>query len=515
MAPNITSGTIKHYKGIAISSNQYMQEYFNYVSNAVDVNSYNWQCPPSSGNLLTMSLFNRSLNLTHSLFPADTPTLKILTTNMTTTHNESMIIGRDETSYNTAVLQFNYNGLNSNTNTFGIGFNANQNLYQFSGRSAVFSLALNVTPTISISSAATSNAFTVFNSGLTAGQTIQSKYGLSDTTGNSALIQYTYQSSNSTSNSLFLGFTGGGGSNLTLPNDSNGNTILNTGNLSVINGGVSIPGDVIIRVGQGQSTGNVGEMVFHATGNNSTSNTVSLGFWGTRNLTIPNDVSGTTYLLGGNFSIVNSNSVAGWSTGLQYGKSTTNGNMGVTYFLYQGSNASNNSITTGFFGNTGSSFTIYNSTSTNMSINTGIESTARGAEYYLPSNFGLTPNNYTEVGGFSQFNSIGNNLLTYTDPHWINNTGRTIMVTFSYYFYIAGSSAITEGFLQKNNASTNTFAGTQVSGQDYTSGCAPIWLAPGQSISVIAFCSVGASPSVYGGLNTDGSSAKVTYVIHA
>ncbi len=152
-----------------------------------------------------------------------------------------------------------------------------------------------------------------------------------------------------------------------------------------------------------------------------------------------------------------------------------------------------------------------------MYLNTGIESNARGEELALASQYPVFGATQTTVKNWAGLWATGNNLLTYDTfyGHWTNTTGRTIMVTFSYYLYLQGSTGYSQAWIVKNGSGFTTYyGGAQGTGQDNLNGSAVVYLAVNENIQIEVYANT-IIGGVYGGAYTDKSTAKVSYIIHA
>ncbi len=283
-----------------------------------------------------------------------------------TTHNSTLAdagtvsytLGKSNSTNNAVYLTFVKVTDGNAANYFKIDFFGANDLYKFGTNFCTISTATTFTKLITQTLATTGNAQTALNSSLTAGQTLGYKIGLSDTTGNSALLQYTHQSSNGATNSLYLGFTGSAGGSITIPNSSAGITAINSNSLTVLNSAMTLGG---ISTGTAASAGNTAELLFNYTASNSTSNWASVGFWNTRTFKIFNDPSGISQLLQGTLSIeYSAASTSGGFVTLQTGTGQSAGNMAQFYFENRGNNSTSNVIHVGFYGGGGGQLSIPN-----------------------------------------------------------------------------------------------------------------------------------------------------------
>jgi hypothetical protein len=514
-APNLSNAGIltKRFGVNTSSANNSMTINFNYTSSGAATNSFDMKI--GSTNSFTMAVGLNTFSAAGAVGSYDS--LFLAKPALAVSSAVNFYIGRDNTAYNRSIFRFFYSGLNSASNYVGLGFTSHVDLYTFSGSIATFTLPLTLTPTLAITSASTTNAFTTFNSGLTAAQSVYHKLGLSDTTGNSGQLMFTYQSSNAATNAITLQFTGGATGSLTIPNSLTGESIFTTKGLNNINSSTSVGGSTSFRTGQDMSNGNCGEVQFLYQGSNNSASSVSLGFWAFRALTIKNATDGTTTLLQNTLSLEQSGLASGTNCGFAMGTSASTGNQAQFLFQNNGSNAATNKIIITFYSGLSTLLSIPNTTSTNVTLNNGLEATSRTAIYYLSTNYSVSQFALNPVKDWTLYTSTGNNLLTYGNisGSWTNSTGSTISVTISYHTSLnVDTLAGCKTFIQHNFASSIKYGGSTVTQGDHMSGSATIVMANNDYFQIIGYSTSGTSQNFIGGSITTDTVCKVSYVIN-
>lgn len=192
-----------------------------------------------TGNLTTAGLLTSNLGLASNYNLPGTPCATItnngtptgtnycsvanfITSSISANQGSEILFGRDSSAYNEVVMDFNYAGSGSTSNTFGIGFSGHKNLVTVAGNGT-----LNVTagPIVQTQSGTTTFSLDVTNSGSSTGtgfvdiakfmaSNVQNGHyaemllGHDSSSNNCAAIDFNYTSSGSSGNTLGLGFYG-------------------------------------------------------------------------------------------------------------------------------------------------------------------------------------------------------------------------------------------------------------------------------------------------------------------
>lgn len=174
-----------------------------------------------------------NVSITNSNTSSDTP-ISILQSSLNTSNSTQLILGRANSAFNSAYINFNYLSLGSSTNKLTLGINGQSgltidglnNLIVPGSITSSISSGTNLTITNSASSGQI--PLTIFQSALAVGQISQIQLGISNTTNLSGSLQFTNVSSGTPElNTVSLGLTG----------TSNKLTINGTGLVTINNSG--------------------------------------------------------------------------------------------------------------------------------------------------------------------------------------------------------------------------------------------------------------------------------------
>ncbi len=257
-----------------------------------------------------------------------------------------LLFGRDRSSFNLAVIDFNYNALNSNTNTIGFGFFGANNVVTINGVGTVFVSSL--TASYSVHTDASKNLVSVQNigTGLNILQTsptlITPNLGVaSGTSLNLSSLTASYSVHTDASKNLVSVQNIGTGLNILQISPTLITPILGVAsgtslNLSGLTASYSVHTDASKNLVSIQNNG---------TGLNVMQTLPTLVYGTGSSTPVLTCTGGSGLLLATNSTLTTSNKID-----LQFGRDQSNFNVGIINFNYNSLNSNTNTIGLGFFG---------------------------------------------------------------------------------------------------------------------------------------------------------------------